>query len=151
MAGHLLSLQSLLTEGQWRIWSDNITMARWLQSTNQGVLNPEPADISIPVEDAMFEKEGDPDRFYSKHLISETGKTSLTWHNLGDPLMIHTQPGTGPSERPYVVNALLILAMGRRLVMDGMQASVNSWALQRDGHPFSTSALAFCESWTEKR
>jgi hypothetical protein len=41
--------------------------------------------------------------------------------------------------------------MGTRLVMDGMQASGNSWARERDGRPFSTSALAFCESWTEKR
>jgi len=84
-------------------------------------------------------------------VISETGKTSLTSHDLGDPLMIHTQPGGGPGERPYGVNTVLIPAMGTRLVMDGMQASGNSWARERDGCPFSTSAPAFCESWTEKR
>jgi hypothetical protein len=149
--GHVLFLKSELTDNEWRIWSDNIAMTRWLQNTIQGVLNPELADTSIPVEDAAFEKEGDPDRFYSEHVISETGNISMTWHDLGDPLMIHTEPGSRPGERPYGVNTVLIPAMGTRLVMDGIQASGNSWARERDGRPFSTSALAFCESWTEKR
>lgn len=149
--GHVLFMRSELTDDQWRIWSDNIAMTRWLQNTVQGVLNPELADTSIPVEDAVFEKEGDPARFYSEHVISETGNISLTWHDLGDPLMIHTQPGTGPGERPFGVNSVLIPAMGTRLVMDGMHASGQSWARERDSRPFSTSALAFCESWTEKR
>jgi hypothetical protein len=35
-------------------------MARWLQATVQGMLEPETADPSIPVVDAAFEKEGDP-------------------------------------------------------------------------------------------
>ena len=39
--GHVLYLKSELTEGLWRIYSDNIAMARWLQSTVQGMLNPE--------------------------------------------------------------------------------------------------------------
>lgn len=149
--GHVLFMRSELTDGQWRIWSDNIAMTRWLQNTVQGVLNPELADTSIPVEDAVFEKEGDPARFYSEHVISETGNISLTWHDLGAPLMIHTQPGTAPGERPFGVNSVLIPAMGTRLVMDGMHASGQSWARERDSRPFSTSALAFCESWTEKR
>ena len=149
--GHVLFMRSELTDGQWRIWSDNIAMTRWLQNTVQGVLNPELADTSIPVEDAVFEKEGDPARFYSEHVISETGNISLTWHDLGDPLMIHTQPGTAPGERPFGVNSVLIPAMGTRLVIDGMHASGQSWARERDSRPFSTSALAFCESWTEKR
>src|SRR6516164_5580705 len=29
--GHVLYLKSELTEGRWRIYSDNITMARWLR------------------------------------------------------------------------------------------------------------------------
>ncbi len=34
--GHVLYLKSELTETSWRIWSDNIAMARWLQETIQG-------------------------------------------------------------------------------------------------------------------
>ena len=38
--GHVLYLKSELTGDDWRIYSDNIAMARWLQSTVQGMLNP---------------------------------------------------------------------------------------------------------------
>ncbi|MEQ9124410.1 MAG: hypothetical protein RIM80_17805, partial [Alphaproteobacteria bacterium] len=125
--GHVLYLKSELTEGRWRIWSDNIAMTRWLQETIQGVLNPELADTSIPVEDAAFEKEGDPHRFYTERVYGQDGEISLTWHALGDPLMIHTNPGTGPGERPYGVNTVLIPAAETRLVLDGVQATGRSW------------------------
>ena len=53
--GHVLYVKSELTEGRWRIYSDNIAMARWLQKTVQGMLNPELKDLTIPVTDAAFE------------------------------------------------------------------------------------------------
>ncbi len=149
--GHVLYLKSELTENNWRIWSDNIAMARWLQETIQGVLNPELADLNIPVEEAEFEKDGDPHRFYTEYVTAENTSLSLTWFDLGDPLMTHTQPGTGAGERPYGVNTVLIPALGTRLVLNGVQAAGQSWKRDRDGRPFSTSALAFCESWTEAR
>src|SRR4029077_4994886 len=37
--GHVLYLKSELTEGGWRVYSDNIAMARWLQTTVQGMLS----------------------------------------------------------------------------------------------------------------
>lgn len=149
--GHVLYLKSELTGDNWRIWSDNIAMARWLQETIQGELNPELADLLIPVEEAAFAKDGDPHRFYTEYVTAEDTSLSLTWFDLGDPLMIHTQPGTGAGERPYGVNTVLIPASGTRLVLDGVQAGGRSWKRDRDGRPFSTSALAFCESWTDAR
>ena len=50
--------------GEWRIYSDNLAMARWLQRTIQGVLNEETADTTIPVIDATFTKSGDPAYFW---------------------------------------------------------------------------------------
>ena len=47
--GHVLYLKSELTDNEWRIYSDNIAMARWLQATVQGMLNAELKDTSIPV------------------------------------------------------------------------------------------------------
>jgi hypothetical protein len=44
--GHVLYLKSELTQDRWKIYSDNIAMARWLQKTVQGVLNDELSDIS---------------------------------------------------------------------------------------------------------
>ncbi len=146
--GHVLFLKSELTGDQWRIWSDNIAMTRWLQSTIQGMLNPELADLSIPVEEVVFDKDGDPHRFYTEYVSTDEDELSLTWYDLGDPLMIHTQSGV---ERKYGVNTVLIPVAGTRLVMNGQQAKGQAWPRERDGRPFSTSALAFCESWTEQR
>src|SRR5690348_2754620 len=58
--GHVLYLKSELTQDRWSIYSDNIAMARWLQSTVQGMLNAETANASIPVLEAQFVKSGDP-------------------------------------------------------------------------------------------
>ena len=149
--GHVLYLKSELTNNQWRIWSDNIAMTRWLQKTIQGILIPDLGDTAIPVEEAAFENAGDPHRFYTEYVSSETAEIALTWFDLGEPLMIHTQPGRAPEDRPYGVNTVLIPAHSTRLVMDGRQADGQSWEREREGKPFSTSALAFCESWTEAR
>src|ERR1700755_3533530 len=64
--GHVLYIKSELTEDRTRIYSDNIAMARWLQSTVQGMLNAETADQSLPVIDAEFSKSGDPRYFWTE-------------------------------------------------------------------------------------
>src|SRR5258705_4985222 len=66
--GHVLYLKSELTENRWRIYSDNIAMARWLQTTVQGMLNAELLDTSIPVTDAEFGKSGDPRYFWTERI-----------------------------------------------------------------------------------
>ena len=148
--GHVLYLNSELTQHRWRIYSDNIAMARWLQSTVQGMLNAETADPSIPVIDAQFSKSGDPRYFWTERLTAHGEDIALTWHDIGEPLLIHTQPNAEPN-RPYGVCTVLIPALGARLVRNGVEAAGRSWARERDGRPFSTSALAFSESWTEAR
>jgi hypothetical protein len=47
------------------------------------------------------------------------------------------------------VCTVLIPALGTRLVRNGVEAKGRSWPREREGRPFSTSALAFSESWTE--
>src|SRR6476661_10333303 len=81
--GHVLYLKSELTEGRWRIYSDNIAMARWLQSTVQGMLNAELADHAIPVTDAEFSKEGDMRYFWTERAVSYDEEIALTWYNIG--------------------------------------------------------------------
>jgi len=147
--GHVLYLKSELTENRWRIYSDNIAMARWLQGTVQGMLNAETADVSIPVTEAEFAKSGDPRDFWTESLIAHDEELTLTWYEIGDPLLIHTNPGEGG--RKYGVCTLLIPALGARLAKDGVEAKGKPWPLEREGRPFSTCALAFSESWTEPR
>ncbi|MBM3621373.1 MAG: hypothetical protein FJX20_11870 [Alphaproteobacteria bacterium] len=149
--GHVLYLRSELTENRWRIYSDNIAMARWLQSTVQGMLNAELKDLSIPVTDAEFGKSGDPRYFWTEHLMARGEEIALTWHDIGDPLLIHTQPNAQPNPRPYGVCTVLVPALGARLTRNGVQAKGQPWKREREGRPFSTCCLAFSESWTEAR
>ena len=149
--GHVLYLKSELTENRWRAYSDNIAMARWLQRTVQGMLNPELKDTAIPVVDAEFAKSGDPRYFWTERVSSWDEEISLTWYDIGDPLLIHTEPNAPPQNREYGVCTVLIPALGTRLVRNGVEAAGRSWAREREGRPFSTSALAFSESWTEAR
>ena len=142
--------KSELTDDRWRIYSDNIAMARWLQSTVQGMLNAELADHAIPVTDAEFSKEGDLRYFWTERAVSHDEEIALTWYNIGEPLLIHTQPNAEPG-RPYGVCTVLIPALGARLTRNGVQAMGQPWPREREGKPFSTCALAFSESWTEAR
>ena len=148
--GHVLYLNSELTGNRWRTYADNIAMARWLQSTVQGMLNPETADTSIPVTEAQFTKSGDPRYFWTEGVKSRDEEIGLTWYQIGEPLLIHTQPNAEPG-RPYGVCTLLIPALGARLTRNCVEAAGRPWPREREGRPFSTCALAFSESWTEAR
>ena len=148
--GHVLYIKSELTDDRWRIYSDNIAMARWLQSTVQGMLNAELADQTIPVIDAEFSKSGDARDFWTERLVTTEEEIALTWYSIGEPLLIHTQPNAEPG-RPYGVCTVLIPALGARLSRNGIQAVGQPWSREREGRPFSTCALAFSESWTAAR
>ncbi len=148
--GHVLYLKSELTDDEWRIYSDNIAMARWLQNTIQGMLNPETADTSVPVIDAEFSKHGDVRSFWTERLMTHDEEVALTWYDIGEPLMIHSAPNQVPG-RKYGVNTVLIPALGARLTINGREAKGKPWKREREGRPFSTCALAFSESWTEPR
>src|ERR1041384_3844325 len=78
--GHVLYLKSELTEGRWRIYSDNIAMARWLQTTVQGMLNNELKDLTIPCADAAFDKSGDVRDYWTEHVSATDAETALTGH-----------------------------------------------------------------------
>lgn len=148
--GHVLYLKSELTDNKWRIYSDNIAMARWLQATVQGMLNPETADQNIPVTDARFSRDGDARDFWTERLTAAGEDIVLTWYRIGEPLLIHTEPFSDPA-RQFGVCTVLIPALGARLTRNGVEAAGQAWPREREGKPFSTCALAFSESWTERR
>jgi len=148
--GHVLYLKSELTENRWRIYSDNIALARWLQTTIQGMLNAETADTAIPVREAQFVKEGNPDIFWTERVETVDEEITLTWYDCGDPLLLHTQPNEVPGRR-YGLCTVLVPALGARLTVNGVDAAGKPWPREREGRPFSTCALAFSESWTEPR
>jgi hypothetical protein len=146
--GHVLYVRSELTQDRWRIYADNIAMARWLQTTVQGMLNTELSDTSIPVSDATFSRSGDARDYWTERLSAHGEEIALTWYDIGEPLLIHTQPGPPPA-RKYGVCTVLIPTLGARLTVNGVAAKGRPFATQREGRPFSTCALAFSESWTD--
>jgi hypothetical protein len=148
--GHVLYIKSEVTENRRLIYSDNIAMARWLASTVQGMLNAETKDPATPVIDAEFSKSGDPRYYWTERVKARGEEISLTWYDIGEPLLIHTQPNQQP-DRPYGVCTVLIPAMGARLTRNGVDAVGSPWRREREGRPFSTCALAFSESWTEAK
>jgi hypothetical protein len=148
--GHVLYMKSELTDDSWRIYSDNIAMTRWLQTTVQGMLSAETADTSIPVLEADFEQFGDFNYAWTEQVTTENDDITLTWYDLGDPLLLHTEPNAQP-DRPYGVCTVLVPALGARLIHNGVTAAGSPWPRDREGRAFSTCALAFSESWTESR
>lgn len=148
--GHVLYLKSELTEDRWRIYTDNVDMARWLQQTVQGALNAELADTTLPVTDAEFTRSGDPRSQWTERVLARDEELTLTWEEIGEPLLLHVQPGqmTG---NPYGVCTLLVPALAARLSRNGVEAAGRPWPRDNEGRPFSTCALAFSESWTEAR
>jgi hypothetical protein len=149
-AGHVLYLKSELTEARWRIYSDNIAMARWLQSTVLGAINAELRDSTIAVTDAQFSQSGNARDFWTERLDTRDEQIVLTWYQMDEPLLVHTQPNAIPG-RPYGMCTVLVPALGARLTRNGIEARGRPWPREREGYPSSTCVLGLCESWTQAR
>ena len=149
-AGHALFIKSELTDNKWKIYSDNFKMTRWLQTTVQGMLNPQTSSNDIPLLDAKFSKSGSLTSTWTQKVISGNDKISLVWSDFKQPLlMAHEKPAFLP-QRKYGVSLVMIPALKSELFFNKKQALGNSWSCTYDKKPFSTSALAFSESWREK-
>jgi len=146
--GHVLYLKGERMEARWRIYSDNIAMARWLQSTVLGAINAELLDPTIPVTDAQFTKSGDLRDFWTERVMTRDEQIVLTWYQLSEPLLVHTQPNAIPG-RPYGMCTVLVPALGARLTRNGIEAEGRPWPREREGRPSSTCVLGLCESWTQ--
>jgi hypothetical protein len=148
--GHVLYIKSELTEARWRIYSDNIAMTRWLQSTVLGAINAELREPAIPVAEAHFTKTGGARDFWTERVDARDEEIALTWYELGEPFLVHTQPNSIPG-RPYGMCTVLIPALGARLTRNGTDAEGRPWPREREGRASSTCVLGLCESWTEVR
>lgn len=148
--GHVLFAKSELTNGSWRIYSDNPAMTRWLQQTIQGMLTPPLKDESLAIIKATFEKSGDPLKSYRETVSAGGDEIVCSWSRMLDPMMLHTQPGT-PAGRPYGLCTVFVPALEASFSINGKKAAGKAWPRNREGRPFSTSSLAFSESWTQPR
>ncbi|MCT4631545.1 MAG: RNA-binding protein [Firmicutes bacterium] len=145
-SGHALFIKSELTNNKWRIYTDNADMTRWMQSTVQGMLNPETSDDSIPIIDAAFSRHGDVKNSWTQVIQSELDEIIMNWKTMSDPLLVQDEKISEPG-RPYGVSAVMIPASSAQLTLNGKAASGSIWPMELDGKAFSTGALAFSENW----
>ena len=76
-------------------------------------------------------RSGDARDFWTEKLTAHGEEIALTWHEIGEPLLIHTQPGPPPA-RKYGVCTVLIPAPGRSA--DGQWGAGEGAAIRdRDG------------------
>ena len=97
--GHVLFLQSELTGGEPRVYTDNIQMTRWLQGEIQGRINATFGDLAIPATEASFRSSGDLRSYWTEWVNASGEEIALTWYDLGEPFLSHSFPGGNP-ERP---------------------------------------------------
>ena len=88
--------------------------------------------------------------FWTERLNTRDEEIALTWYQLGEPFLVHTQPNTIPG-RPYGMCTVLIPALGARLTRNGSEAKGRAWPRDREGRPSSTCVLGLCESWTQAK
>ncbi|EEA94937.1 hypothetical protein [Pseudovibrio sp. JE062] len=146
-AGHALFIKSELTDNEWRIYTDNVEMTRWLQSTVQGMLVPDTKDQSIPTINAEFDRRGDTQKAWRQTIRSAEDEIVMSWFDMHQPLLVSDDTVSDLPLRPYGVSAVMIPAERAELTVNGQQARGQIWPMDLDGHAFTTGALAFSESW----
>jgi len=147
--GHTLFVQSELTGGKVRVYTDNQAVTRWLQRTIETLLYPAFADEAAPVELATFSRAGSIDTGASENVV--TGKTEivLTWSDFIAPFVLTLPPGF--NNRPIGVFSTFFPARNAQILLNGNAASGKPWAEKRGDRDASSACLAWSETWVKPR
>ena len=148
-AGHTLFLQSTLTGGAVRIFSDNIAVARWLQQTIEILLFPAFADTALPVTTAAFAREGGPWSSATESVVAADARIAMSWYDCIEPFVLHAPPGF--NDRPIGVFSCFFPARGAQLEMGGRVATGRVWPEMRGDRQGSSACLAWSETWVKPR
>ena len=148
-SGHALFVQSTLTDGRVRIYSDNIAVARWLQKSIETLLFPAFADTSIPVIGARFERQGGPWSSATETVMAVDARVTLTWYDCIEPFVLNAPPGF--NDRPIGVFSTFFPARAAQLEINGKVATNSVWAEMRGDRQGSSATLAWSETWVKPR
>ena len=147
--GHALFLQSTLTGGQVKIYSDNIAVARWLQTSIEKLLFPAFADTSVPVIAARFDRHGGPWSTATETVTATDARVTMSWYDCIEPFVLHAPPGF--NDRPIGVFSTFFPARAAQLEVNGQVASGQVWAEMRGDRQGSSATLAWSETWVKPR
>jgi hypothetical protein len=148
-AGHALFIQSSLTGGQVRIYSDNVAVARWLQRSIETLLFPAFADPSTPVVTARFERQGGPWSTATETVAAADVRITLAWYDCIEPFVLNAPPGF--NNRPLGVFSTFFPARAAQIEMDGRVAAGSVWPEMRGDRQSSSACLAWSETWVKPR
>jgi hypothetical protein len=149
--GRALYVRSEVTGNEPRLYTDNVDVARYIQSeiyTNNTVPFGFFADTAIAAVTAQFERSGDVRSSLTERVKSPTDDISLTWYDLLPSFKgaSAADPAGGAKHGHY---ALYVPARGARLVINGVQAAGAPRARQRDGRNTTSAGLALAETWVK--
>ena len=147
--GHALFLQSTLTGGQVRIYSDNIAVARWLQTSIEKLLFPAFADTSVPVIAARFDRHGGPWSTATETVTATDARVTMSWYDCIEPFVLHAPPGF--NDRPIGVFSTFFPARAAQLEVNGKVAPGQVWPEMRGDRQGSSATLAWSETWVKPR
>ena len=148
--GHILFLQSEITDNQVRIYSDNIAMTRWLQGEIENTIHPDFGNQDTPVTEAVFSRQGNLFYFYTERAVSRDEEVTMTWYDFGEPFLVRLAPGSHPV-RPNGAYFVLTPARGAQVVLNGRAAPGRPFPAMRDEQVSSTATVAFSETWVRPR
>jgi len=144
--GHVLFIQSDVTDNMVQIYSDNIAMTRWLQEEIESLLYPPFAAQNIPVIEALFTKSGDPRSFWTETVESDDERITLTWYDFGEPFMLTVAAGS-VAGRPHGVYSCFIPARRAQVTLNERVAAGQAFPQKRGDKDSSTACLAWSETW----
>jgi hypothetical protein len=148
-AGHAMFVQSTLTGGQVRVYSDNPAVARWLQKNIETLLYPAFADDKLPVTAAKFSRSGDARSTAVETIVAGSEQIRLTWSDTITPFVLNAPPGF--NNRPIGVFSTFFPARAATLEINGKAAPGKPWPEMRGDRQGSSACLAWSETWVKPR
>jgi hypothetical protein len=148
-AGHALFVDSTVTGGQTRIYSDNPAVARWLQKTIESILYQKFADTSLPIVAAQFARAGAPPQPVTETIVGGGDRIVMTWSDTITPFILNAPPGF--QNRPIGVFSTFFPARAARVEFNGKVPDGKVWAEMRGDRQSSSACLAWSESWVKPR
>jgi hypothetical protein len=147
--GHVLFLRGSITNGESRLYTDNIAVARFIQDeiyANNRAPFGHFADNTLDAIDAQFIQSGDARSHITETVTSRYDFVSLSWYDF----LPAYKGGTAANpalQRGHGHYALYIPARRVRLAINGALEQATPKARIRDGRPTTSAALSWAETW----
>ena len=147
--GHVLFIQSDITDNEVRIYSDNFAMTRWIQGKVECALNPEFGAPETPIIDSVFSSSGDGVNYWIESIDSLNESIQMNWHGIGEPFYLRVGAGFLETAPKLGVYSCMIPSSKAQITNNDIPALGSPYSELFDGHPTSSSCLPWSETWTE--